>query len=119
LVNKYLDSVGDHKTRPRSSSNLPFHPLVFSFGGMMNGSTTKVFASWKQVMARGTYILILKRPSLCLLQARVRSFAPGRVRGDQVATTKAREVSVIRTMIGTPARMANHRVDAAVKHITV
>jgi hypothetical protein len=26
----------------------PFHTLVFSLGGMVNGSTTKVLASWKQ-----------------------------------------------------------------------
>jgi hypothetical protein len=60
--------------RHRPRSNLPFHPIVFSQGGMMNGSTTKVFASWKRVMTRGTYNLMLKRLSLCLLQARVRSF---------------------------------------------
>jgi hypothetical protein len=30
LVNKYLDSVADHKVRHRPSSNLPFHPIVFS-----------------------------------------------------------------------------------------
>ncbi|RSH95771.1 hypothetical protein EHS25_000863 [Saitozyma podzolica] len=74
LANKYLDSVADHKVRHRPTSNLPFHPIVFSLGGMMNGSTTKVFASWKRVMTRGTYNLMLKRLSLCLLQARVRSF---------------------------------------------
>jgi hypothetical protein len=74
LVNKYLDSVADHKARHRPTSNLPFHPIVFSLGGMMNGSTTKVFASWKRVMTRGTYNLMLKWLSLCLLQARVRSF---------------------------------------------
>jgi hypothetical protein len=73
LVNKYLDSVADHKVRHRPTSNLPFHPIVLSRGGMMNGSTTKVFASWKRVMTRGTYNLMLKRLSLCLLQARVRS----------------------------------------------
>jgi hypothetical protein len=32
-----------------------------------------VIASWKRVMTRGTYNLMLKRLSLCLLQARVRS----------------------------------------------
>jgi hypothetical protein len=74
LANKYLDSVADHKLRHRPRSNLAFHPIVFSLGGMMNGSTTKVFASWKRVMTRGTYNLMLKRLSLCLLQARVRSF---------------------------------------------
>src|SRR5689334_16878896 len=74
LVNKYLDSVADHKARHRPHSNLPFHPIVLSLGGMMNGSTTKVFASWKRSMTRGTYNLMLKRLSLCLLQARVRSF---------------------------------------------
>jgi hypothetical protein len=74
LVNKYLDSVADHKVCHRPTSNLPFHPIVLSLGGMMNGSTTKVFASWKRVMTRGTYNLMLKRLSLCLLQARVRSF---------------------------------------------
>jgi hypothetical protein len=74
LVNKYLDSVADHKVRHRPSSNLPFHPIVLSLGGMRNGRTTKVFASWKRVMTRGTYNLMLKRLSLCLLQARVRSF---------------------------------------------
>ncbi|RSH85341.1 hypothetical protein EHS25_004737 [Saitozyma podzolica] len=60
--------------RHRPTSNLPFHPIVFSLGGMMNGSTTKVFASWKRGMTGGTYNLMLKRLSLCLLQARVRSF---------------------------------------------
>jgi hypothetical protein len=40
LVNKYLDMVADHKIRHRPGNNLPFHPLVFSLGGMMNGSTT-------------------------------------------------------------------------------
>ncbi|RSH95837.1 hypothetical protein EHS25_000930 [Saitozyma podzolica] len=74
LANKYLDSVADHKVQHRPRSNLPFHPIVFSLGGMMNGSTTKVFASWKRVMTRGTYNLMLKRLSLSLLQARVRSF---------------------------------------------
>ncbi|GFZ48414.1 hypothetical protein JCM24511_06162 [Saitozyma sp. JCM 24511] len=73
LVNKYLDSVADHKVRHCPSSNLPVHPVVFSLGGMMNGSTTKVFASWKWLMTRDIYNLMLKRPSLCLLQARVRS----------------------------------------------
>jgi hypothetical protein len=41
---------------------------------MTNGSTTKVYASWKRVMTRGTYNLMLKRLTLCLLQASVRSF---------------------------------------------
>jgi hypothetical protein len=36
----------------------------------MNGSSTKIFAFWKQVMTRGTYNLMLKRLSLCLLQAK-------------------------------------------------
>jgi hypothetical protein len=41
---------------------------------MTNGSTTKVYASWKRVMTHGTYNLMLKRLTLCLLQASVRSF---------------------------------------------
>jgi hypothetical protein len=69
LVNKDLDSVAAHKVRHRPKSNLPSHPIVLSLGGMMNGSNTKVFASWKQVMTRGTYNLMLKR-----LSARVRIF---------------------------------------------
>jgi hypothetical protein len=59
LVNKSLDSVADHKIRHRPRSKLPFHPVVFSHGGMLNGSTIKVFASWKQIMARGSYNLML------------------------------------------------------------
>jgi hypothetical protein len=54
--------------------NLPFHPIVFSLGDMINGSNTTVFASWKRVMTRGKYNLMIKRLSLCLLQARVGSF---------------------------------------------
>jgi hypothetical protein len=42
LANKYLDIVADHKIRHRPNCNLAFDPLVFSLGGMMNGSTTKV-----------------------------------------------------------------------------
>jgi hypothetical protein len=41
LANKYLDSVADHKVRHRPSSNLPFHPIVLSLGGMMNGSPAR------------------------------------------------------------------------------
>ncbi|GFZ52259.1 hypothetical protein JCM24511_10032 [Saitozyma sp. JCM 24511] len=74
LVNQYLDCVAVHNVRHRPTSNLPFHPIIFSLGGMMNGSTTKFFASWKRAMTGGTYNLILKRLSLCLMQARVRSF---------------------------------------------
>jgi hypothetical protein len=58
-----------------NSSNLPFHPIVFSLGGMMNDSTAEVFASWKRVMTRGTYNQMLKWPSLFLLQARVRNLS--------------------------------------------
>jgi hypothetical protein len=66
----------DHKLLDRPSSNCPFHPIVFSLGGIMDGNTTMVLASasQKQVKARGTYNLILKRLSLCGLQARVLSF---------------------------------------------
>jgi hypothetical protein len=73
LATMYLDSVADHKVRHRPTSNLPFHPIVLSLGGMMNSSTTKVFASSKQVLKRGketrndtpwTYTLMLKRLSL-------------------------------------------------------
>jgi hypothetical protein len=71
---KYLDSVPDHKVRHRPTSNLPFHLIVLLLGGIMNGGRTKVFASWKRVMTRGIYNLMLKRLSLCLLQARARSF---------------------------------------------
>jgi hypothetical protein len=47
LVNKYLDSmVADYQIRPRLSSSLPCDPIVFSLGGMVIGSTTKVFGSW-------------------------------------------------------------------------
>lgn len=35
----------------------------------MNGSTTKVFASWKRIMTLETYNLMLKRSSLRLLRA--------------------------------------------------
>jgi hypothetical protein len=31
--------------------------LLSSLGGMMNGSTTKVYASWKRVMTRRPYYL--------------------------------------------------------------
>ncbi|GFZ51749.1 hypothetical protein JCM24511_09517 [Saitozyma sp. JCM 24511] len=48
LLNKYLGSVADHKARHRPTSNLPFHLMVLSLDGLKNGSTTEVFASWKQ-----------------------------------------------------------------------
>jgi hypothetical protein len=65
LVNQYLDVLADHKIRHRPKGNLLFHLVVFSLGGMKNGSTTKVFACLKQIMARGSYELMLKRLSLC------------------------------------------------------
>ncbi|GFZ49921.1 hypothetical protein JCM24511_07324 [Saitozyma sp. JCM 24511] len=60
LVNKYLGMVADHKIRHRPSNNLPFHPLVFSLGGMMNGSSTEVFGLLQKVMTWGIYNLVLK-----------------------------------------------------------
>jgi hypothetical protein len=38
----------------------PFHPLVFSLGSMMNGSTTEVFGLLQKVMTWGIYNLVLK-----------------------------------------------------------
>jgi hypothetical protein len=45
VVRLTLHSVADHKVLHRPGSNLPSHPIVFSLGCMMNGSTTNVFTS--------------------------------------------------------------------------
>jgi hypothetical protein len=74
LANKHLNSIAQYKSRYRPNSTLPFHPLVFSLGGMKSKCTTKQFATWKRAIPRASYSFMIRRLSLCLLRARVQSF---------------------------------------------
>jgi hypothetical protein len=74
LVHTPLDSVADHKIRHRPSSNHPFNPLVFSPRRHDKRQHHQGLGSGERVVTRGTYNLMLKSLSHCLLQERVRSF---------------------------------------------
>jgi hypothetical protein len=74
LIHRHLDSVAHRKGSHRPDSMIPFCPLVFSSGGMMEKGTAEALKRWKELMNEGVYSFLVRRLSVCLLRGRVRSF---------------------------------------------
>lgn len=79
----YLASVSAEKRRnlPHRPPMVPFTPIIFSLGGLMEQDSAKAFNSWKLTLPFGSFRHLLRRLSLILLRARVRNFdLPSRLR---------------------------------------
>ena len=74
-AHRFLDSIARNKRRRLPpGATVPFTPLVFSVGGLMDPDTAKALNLWKGSLSVGTFKMLLLRLSLTLLRARVRNF---------------------------------------------
>ena len=75
LINKHLQAIANEKRNNLPEpSDVPFTPLVFTLGGLMDKDTVKAASSWKDSLSSGAFRNLLTRLSLILLKARVRNF---------------------------------------------
>jgi len=83
LVHKHLHTLAEAKLRhqpvPTAMSifshlkTIPFTPLVFSLGGMMEKGTRDALEGSKPVMTGGVYSVLIRRLTLTVFRARVRN----------------------------------------------
>jgi hypothetical protein len=74
LVNKFLTFTSDKKRQRLPSNNIPFTPLVFSLGGMMDPGTIKALQTWQETVPPSVFASLCQQLSLILLRARAKSF---------------------------------------------
>lgn len=74
LITKFLDSKADDKIRRLPRNGIPFTPLVFTVGGMMDKGTVEVMKLWQDTMPPAAFSTLCQQLSLILLKARARSF---------------------------------------------
>ena len=74
LITKFLNSVAANKIRRLPANNVPFSPLVFTVGGLMEATTTKCLKLWQDSMPISAFKSLCSQLSLVLLRARAKSF---------------------------------------------
>lgn len=74
LIAKFLDSKANDKIRRLPRNGIPFTPLVFTVGGMMDKGTVEVMKLWQDTMPPAAFSTLCQQLSLILLKARARSF---------------------------------------------
>ena len=74
LIAKFLDSKANDKIRRLPRNGVPFTPLVFTVGGMMDKGTVDVMKLWQDIMPPAAFSTLCQQLSLILLKARARSF---------------------------------------------
>jgi hypothetical protein len=72
---RFLGTIAREKRQNLPANTvLPFTPLVFTIGGLMEKATEKTVRGWKTSLPRGTFQALLGKLSLSLLRSRVRNF---------------------------------------------
>ena len=74
LIGKFLNSKADDKIRRLPRNGIPFTPLVFTVGGMMDNGTVEVMKLWQNTMPPAAFSTLCQQLSLILLEALARSF---------------------------------------------
>jgi hypothetical protein len=74
LIRKFLSSKAKDKRKRLPASNIPFTPLVFTVGGMMDDDTAKCFKAWQQSVTPWAFSNLCQQLSLILLRAKAKSF---------------------------------------------
>jgi hypothetical protein len=71
----FLATIAREKRRRLpAGSTVPFTPLVFTVGGLMEKVTADTSRAWKTLLPSGTFRSLLVKLSLVLVRARVRNF---------------------------------------------
>jgi hypothetical protein len=74
LIKKFLDSKAADKRKRLPENNVPFTPLVFTVGGMMDDDTGKCLKAWQQSVTPSVFSALCHNLSLILLRAKAKSF---------------------------------------------
>ncbi|KAI5448736.1 hypothetical protein NCC49_001503, partial [Naganishia albida] len=74
LITKFLNTVAAKKVNRLPANNVPFSPLVFTVGGMMEAATTKCLKTWQDAMSASAFKSLCNQLSLVLLRARTKTF---------------------------------------------
>jgi hypothetical protein len=76
LIGQFLTKVANNKIRrlPANANNIPFTPLVFTIGGMMDEGTVNCLKLWKDMIPASAFTTLCQQLSLILLRARAKSF---------------------------------------------
>ncbi|KAI5448750.1 hypothetical protein NCC49_000977, partial [Naganishia albida] len=74
LITKFLNAVALKKVNRLPANNVPFSPLVFTVGGMMEAATTKCLKTWQDAMSASAFKSLCNQLSLVLLRARTKTF---------------------------------------------
>ena len=74
LIAKFLDAKANDKIRRLPRNGIPFTPLVFTVGSMMDKGTVEVLKLWQDTMPPAAFSSLCQQLSLVLLKARARSF---------------------------------------------
>ena len=74
LIRKFLKMKTDDKRRRLPANNIPFTPLIFTVGGMMDDGTAKCLKDWQVSMSPWVFSNLCQRLSLVLLRARTKAF---------------------------------------------
>ncbi|BEI97702.1 hypothetical protein CcaverHIS631_0300010, partial [Cutaneotrichosporon cavernicola] len=74
-VQRFLATIAREKSQHLpAGATVPFTPLVFTVGGMMEKTTAETARSWKSLLPAGMFCTLLVKLSLILVHARVRNF---------------------------------------------
>jgi hypothetical protein len=74
LIKKFLNSKAADKRKRLPENNVPFTPLVFTVGGMMDDDTGKCLKAWQQSITPSVFSTLCQNLSLILLRAKAKSF---------------------------------------------
>ena len=74
LITKFLNAVAAKKVNRLPANSVPFSPLVFTVGGMMEAATTKCLKTWQDAMPASAFKSLCNQLSLVLLRARTKTF---------------------------------------------
>jgi hypothetical protein len=74
LINKFLTTVAGNKRKRLPTNSVPFSPLVFTVGGMMDPGTIKCLKSWQDTLPPSAFSSLCQQLSIILLRARAKSF---------------------------------------------
>jgi hypothetical protein len=73
-IRKFLATKAADKRKKLPNGNVPFTPLVFTVGGMMDDDTAKCLKTWQNLVTPSAFSTLCQQLSLILLRAKAKSF---------------------------------------------
>jgi hypothetical protein len=73
-IRKFLALKAAEKRKRLPDGNVPFTPLVFTVGGMMDDNTAQCLKAWQHAVTPSVFSTLCQQLSLILLKAKAKSF---------------------------------------------